>query len=67
MIPMFILGYSLLGLWSAERFRESNPDMGVGLYLSVIVMWWAFWLMEVIKADIPEPKPEEKDEDDDTG
>ena len=55
MTPIFIFAYFLLGLWSAERFRERSQDnTSWGVYAAMILFWPAFWIMDAIGADIPE-------------
>lgn len=64
MFLAFVVPYFMLGLWSAERFREMAPvDTSWFMYVVTVFLWPAVWFMTVIAADIPEPK-KKKDEDD---
>ena len=51
MILIIGLAYFLAGLWSAERFREKQRDISKLHYVSVVLLWPAFWFMAAIVAE----------------
>lgn len=64
MLYALVVPYFLVGLWSAERFREMAPsDTSWGAYVMTVLFWPAVWFMSAIVADVPAPE-KEKEEDD---
>ena len=60
MIAIVLFVYFLVGLWSAERFRERG-DISALTYLAAVFFWPAFWFVMSIEADV-ETKSEDDDE-----
>lgn len=66
MLLALVVPYFMFGLWAAERFRETaQGDTSWFMYVVTVLLWPAVIFMNAIAADVPEPKPEEKKDDDD--
>ena len=39
MVPVLIFVYAVLGLWSAERFKEKARSMSLWMYASIVLLW----------------------------